>query len=164
MKRRAKWVVQVAALAVVLAAGSKGLAQQSDAEARAAIQKVIDKVNLAFTAEDPAALYREILSDKAFALAIPRPDRPSEAVVLDKKTLCENYGRWLKENRPKRGVHKNEKLTIVGPLAYAIGVTEMEDASGKVRSEKWLNIFAREETGWKIVFGAPADDALKGAF
>lgn len=164
MKRRAKCVVMVAAVAVVLGVGSKGLAQQSDAEARQAIQKVFDKVNLAFSAEDPAALYREIISDKAFALAMPRPDRPAEAVVLDKKTLCENYGRWLKENRPKRGVHKNQKLTIVGPLAYAIGVTEIEDANGEVRRERWLNIFAREETGWKIVFGAPADDALKGAF
>jgi len=166
MRRRATYVVMVAAVAIALAAGSTGLAQQSEAEARQAIQKVIDKVNLAFTAEEPAALFREILSDRAFALAMPRPDRPSEAVVLDKKTFCENYGRWLKENRPKRGVHKIEKLTLVGPLAYEMGVTEEEDANGKVTRNTWLNVFAREESGWKIVFSTPAGDlpqALKKA-
>jgi hypothetical protein len=167
MKRRAEWVVMVAAVAVVLAAGSTGLAQQSDAEARAAIQKVIDKINLAYTAEDPGQLFREILSDKAFALAFPRPDRPSEAVVLDKKTFCEDFTRWLKENRPKRFVAKIERLTLVGPLAYEIAACEEEDATGKVSRHKWLHIFAKEETGWKIVFSAPADDlpqALQKAF
>lgn len=167
MKRRATYVVVVAAVAVVLAVGSAGSPRQPDAEARQAIQKVIDKVNLAYTAEDPAGPFREILSDKAFAIAMPRPDRPSEAVVLDKKTFCENFGRWVKENRPKRFVAKTERLTLVGPLAYEINANEQEDASGKVQRWKWLNVFAKEEMGWKIVFSAPADDlpqALQRAF
>jgi len=167
MKRRATWVVMVAAVAAVVAAGSKGMAQQSEPEARAAIQKVIDKINRAFTAEDPAALFREVLSDRAFAIAMPRADQPSEATVLDKKAFCEGYGRWLKENRPKRASHKIERLRLVGPLAYEIGITEQEEADGKLGRSRWLNVFAREETGWRIVFSAPADnfpDALKKAF
>jgi hypothetical protein len=167
MKRRVEWIVMAVAVAAVLAVHSEGIAQQSDSEARAAIQKVIDKINLAYTAEDPGQLFREILSDKACAIALPRPDRPSEAVVLDKKTFCESFARWLKENRPKRFVAKIERLTLVGPLAYEINVNEQEDANGKVERNRYLNIFAREETGWKIVFSAPADDfpdALKKAF
>jgi hypothetical protein len=158
MKRFFHCVVIVAAAAVLWTTGSTGLAQKPDAEARQAIQKVIDKFNLPSTAEEPAELFREVLSDKAYAIAMPRQDRPSEAVVLDKKTFCEGYGRWLKENPPKRAVHKIERLTLVGPLAYAICATEHEDASGKIQRAKWLNIFAKEETGWKIVFSAPADD------
>lgn len=138
------------------------LAQEpGDEEARAAVKALVDKINLAWKAENPASLFQQILSDKSFAFALPRRDNPSEARVLNKQTFCKLLEESMAKERPRKHDHRVKAVTVLGPLAYELGTTDQVTAEGVEQRTEILNVFAKDETGWKLVFSTFADHARK---
>ena len=152
--------ILVAALCCLAAAFAIG-AITSDSDDEAAIKTLIGKLNMAWRSENGVAIMREVISDKSFAFAISNPLKPSEAVVLNKAGFCSALANMLKNNRPTKHVHQTKSISVFGPLAYEIGVTEETSAKGVSTSQNVMLSLAKEEEGWKIISWAPADDVAK---
>ena len=134
-------------------------AQQGYSSDELAIRALLDKVNLACkadTADKGVEIMRGVISDKGYTFVLTNPERMSEALVADKKVFCE----WLSQslrNGPRWGVHKVRQIIIVGPIAYEIGESKDPNQDPKTRGSTWLNVFAKEDVGWKLIFSTPAD-------
>ena len=139
-------------------------AQQGDSSEERAIRALIERINLAMsadTADKGVAIMRSVISDKGYAIVQANPEGGSEAFVGDKKALCEWVGQSLRDG-PKWGVHKVHKITIAGPLAYEVGETIQPNQDAKAGGNTlWLNVFAKEDVGWRLVYGTPADGIQK---
>lgn len=128
----------------------------------AAIRVLVDKINQAWQSEKPSTLFQEILSDKGFVVAIPKPDNFSEAAIINKQRFCELLDNTMQgQQRPKKHEHKVESITIIGPLAYEIGTLLDVLADGTKRRDEVINVFAKDETGWKLIHSSPADNIRK---
>jgi C-terminal peptidase prc len=150
----------VAALALMFGwTIAAGAAEPTNDEA--AIRALIDKMGLAWQAEKPSAILQEIVSDKGFAYASPKPDSPSEAAIVDKQAFCRLMDSWVQQHRPKKHDHQVRSITVIGPLAYELGVTKDVAADGAERSVEVLNAFAKDETGWKLIYSTVTDDIRK---
>jgi hypothetical protein len=137
--------------------------QQGDSSDELAIRALLDKVNLACNADSAdkgAEILGSVISDKSYVTLLPRADRPSEALVGDKKLLCEVLAQSLR-NGQKWGVHEIRQITIVGPIAYEIGENRRPNQDPKTPVNTWLNVFAKEDVGWRLVFSTPADSVQK---
>jgi hypothetical protein len=158
--------VMLCALAFCLGGAALAVAAEArpaDANDQRAIRALVEKINLSMnagTADKGVEIMRGVVSDKGYTIVLPRPDKPSDAVVGDKKMLLEAVSQSLRIG-PKMGVHKVQQVTIVGPIAYEIGETQRPDQDAKARGDAWLNVFAKEDGEWKLVFGTPADDFQK---
>lgn len=137
--------------------------QQGLSSDEVAIRALLDKVNLAcnaVTAEKGVEIMRGVISDKSYVTLLPRADRPSEAFVGDKKLFCEVLAQLLR-NGPRWGVHKVRQIVIVGPIAYEIGESRRPNQDPETLGNFWLNVFAKEDVGWRLVFSTPADSVQK---
>lgn len=161
MISRSRWLCAVPVVVECLCSVSAFSQDRADEEARAAIRAMIDKVNLAWKPEGDASLLREVLSDKAFAVVFPRPGNPSEAIIHNKQTFCEWVEKILQERRLRKRQHRIKSVTVSGPLAYELGTSVSATAEGQERQFEILNFFAKDETGWKLVFSASADQVRK---
>ncbi len=138
--------------------------EQQRQKDRAAILALVEKINRAWTSEANAALVREILSDKAFVLAIPRPNDRSKAAILDKASYCQWSKRMIGERRPREHKHTLNDLAFVGPLAFEVGTSIHVAPEGEARRDDILNVFAEDETGWKLIFSTVVNDLGKSLF
>ncbi len=139
--------------------------QQGASSDELAIRALLDKVNLACNADSAdkgAEILASVISDKSYVTLLPRADRPSEALVGDKKLLCEVLAQSLR-NGQKWGVHEIRQITIVGPIAYEIGGTRDPNQDPKTPGNTWVNVFAKEDVGWRLVFSTPVESAEKAA-
>jgi hypothetical protein len=128
-----------------------------------AIRALMDKVNRACNLDDAdkgAEMLGSALSDKGYVTVMPSPYRPSEAIVGDKELLCDMLAQSLR-NGQKWGVQKVLDLIVVGPIAYTIGETKNPNQDPDAPGSRWLNVFAKEDVGWQIVFSTPAESAEK---
>ena len=143
------------------AATTEAQPQASDDEL--AIRALMERINLACnadTAEKGVEIMRGVLSDKSYTFVLPRADMASEATVGDKKALCDALSQSLR-NGQKWGVHEIQQITIVGFVAYEIGETRDPNQDPKTPGNTWLNVFAKEDVGWRLVFSTPAAAAQK---
>ena len=65
------------------------------------------------------------------------------------------------QQRPQKHEHEVESIKIIGPLAYEIGALLDVLADGTQRYYKVVNFYAKDETGWRLIFSAPADNVGK---
>jgi len=152
----------VAAILVALFSAMSFAQLSQEEQDKAAIRALVDKINLAWQLEKPSTLFQEILSDKGFVVTMPKPDNPSEVAIINKQKFCESLDNMMQgQQRPKKHEHKVESITVVGPLAYEIGTILHVAADGTQRYDKVMNIFAKDETGWKLVYSTPPDNVRK---
>ncbi len=134
---------------------NKAFADPQTAEEKAILAQV-EQINRAWQADNGEEIMRTVLSDKNCTVLVPRPEQ-SMPTVLDKEAFCGLLGQALKQNRPRKHVHQVQNITIIGPLAYEIGVTEHVDQNGQGSHTRIMNVFAKEDVGWCLVVSAPAD-------
>ena len=138
---------------------SRSISENQD---EAAIRALVDKINQAWLLEKPSTIFQEILSDKGFVVAIPKPNNPSQAAVIDKQRFCEALDRIMQDqNRPQKHEHTVESIMIIGPFAYEIGALRDISANGTESHSEVMNIFAKDETGWKLIQSISTEDARK---
>ena len=122
-----------------------------DSQAEAAIHALVKNINLAWNsdAQKGVKIMREVISDKAYTIVAPGPEDASVATIMDKEAMCDLVAQTL-QNGPTGHTHKIHRLVTVGSMAYEIG------ADPKAPTETWLNVFAKEDRGWRLVFSTPA--------
>jgi hypothetical protein len=134
--------------------------QSSDERAIRALYVQINHALSAETAEEGVEIMKGIISDKAFTFVMPLSENPPKVIVGDKKGWLEALADSLR-NGPKWGSHKVQRIVIVGPVAYEIGESKRPDQDATARGQNWLNVFAKEDVGWRLVYSTPGDDALQ---
>ncbi len=121
----------------------------------------MDKINRAWKGDDGVELFQQVLSDEAFAFAMPRPGKPSEAAVFDKHGFCEAIDWRMQHDKPKSHEHRVKGITVAGPMAYEIGESIEVRAGGQRRIDEIMNVFAKGPAGWRLVFSTPCAGVRK---
>jgi ketosteroid isomerase-like protein len=149
-----------------LALAATARAQQGYSSDEIAIRALLDRVNHATNANTPEKgleILSSVLSDKGYTFTLVDPQKP-EAVVGGKQQMLDGLTQSLRAGR-KWGVHRVCHIAIVGPLAYEIGESENvgHDArgGGGPAWTPWLNVWAKEDVGWKLIYSTPGDDILE---
>lgn len=152
-----------------LAAAWAGVFAQSSAaqdprqeEAETAIRASIDKFNACWKAEDGVSMVEEVLSDNAFALARAPSEEAEQALVLNKSKYLEGFKQHVWKANLRKHEHKIKSITVWGPLAYELGVITDVDSEGVERSADVMNVFAQEDSGWRLVFSTSPELFKKG--
>ena len=159
---RSRWTLVLIAVTTLCGLIALALpAAQTDSADEAAIRALIGKINLAWKSDNGQEIMREVISDKSFTFAIPRPQKPSEALVINKAAFCSSLADILRNHRPIKHAHTVKSITVVGPLAYEVGITDQVDANGVARSERIMLFFAKEDVGWRLISWAPAENVEK---
>ena len=117
--------------------------------------ELVERANRAWLVEDGAQLLAQVISDKAFVLTARHPNDPSLALVLNKESYLEVF-----ETRRKVTLsheHRTKRVTLANGLAYEVGTVTHVETGGRKWENEVMNIFAKDETGWKLVVCAPAD-------
>jgi len=149
--------------AVCVASACTAQAQQGQSSDERAIRALIEQANLAMnaeTAEKGVDIMKEVLSDKAFAFVMPLTENPPNVIVSDKKAFLEALADSLR-NGPRWGSTKVRRISFVGPVAYQIGEPKTSGQDTATPDQTWLNVFAKEDVGWRLVYSTPGDDALQ---
>ncbi len=125
--------------------------------AKDAIRTLVSKINRAWRIENGSALLQDTLSGKAFAIAIEYPNNPSVALIMNKQKFCELFDEMRQKQPSRKHEYRVESISVFGPLAYEIGTTSDTWPDGRQTQHRSMNIFARDETGWKQFFSGSAD-------
>ena len=150
-------------LAACVAFAFTAQAQQGESSDEREIRALYVKINAAMsaeTAEEGVEIMKGILSDKAFTFVMPLPENPPRVLVGDKKALLAGLADSIR-NGPRWGTHEVRRISIVGPVAYEIGESKAAGQDSTAPVQNWLNVFAKEDVGWRIVYSTPADGVLK---
>ena len=91
---------------------------------------------------------------------MPLPENPPRVLVGDKESLLEGLADSIR-NGPRWGTHEVRRISIVGPVAYEIGESKAAGQDSTAPVQNWLNVCAKEDVGWRIVYSTPADGVLK---
>ena len=126
-------------------------------EAVAAVKEKFQKLNRMWKEEVGTEFLNEIFSDKAYVLAIPREDKPTEAIIADREGFYQGYTEWAQSAQRTTFEHRVESIKVVGPIAYEVGTTTYVTGDGKKGDVRFMNVFAKDETGWKLIFSGPFD-------
>ena len=144
--------IQALVLGFLFAAATSGQDAPRPSPDETAIRDLMGKVNQAWSADGDPRLFREVLSDRGYVLVMPRRAGRVEATVLNKTHFCEIFEFNIQKQRPKRHEHEVSSVNVLGPVAYAFGVTTHVPVNGPVQRDNVLNVFAREPGGWRMVF------------
>ena len=147
-------LVSFAALAGL---GFLGCAVQGADEDLDAIQALVAKINQAWKIPEGAEILREVLSDEAFALAVPAPARPGFARFLDKESFCKAIDTLLHTNLPSERSHDTTHILVDGPLAYEISRIATRFGDRPRHESEQLNVFAKGSQGWRLLTGVSMD-------
>jgi uncharacterized protein (TIGR02246 family) len=145
-----------ALIAMIFAQNGTSLAGPPDADeqARAAVRGLIDKFNASWDKENGPTLIGEVLSDKAFVLLRPdkQPGEPARARVQNKQEYIEGYKKFVLNANLQKHEHQIKSVAVMGPIAYEFGVIIDVSQEGEERRGDVLNVFAKEDVGWRLVF------------
>ena len=75
---------------------------------------------------------------------------------MNKVVFCDALSK-LREPAGLEYVHRSKSVTILGPIGCETGNTQTTLPDGSTRTTTVLNVFAKEDIGWRLVFAMPAD-------
>lgn len=133
-----------------------------DMNGKAQIKQIIAQINKAWKSDNGIEIMKNVISEKSFTYAMPEVKDRSRALIFNKKQFMELFKKMIKKNRPIKHHHTIKKITIIGPMAYVVGVVDhiSKDKKNK-RKDEIMNIFAKDETGWKLIFSTPFENITK---
>jgi hypothetical protein len=80
-------------------------ATDADDQERAAIRKLVAKINQAWSSPEKATLIQEVPSDESFCFAMPKPSDPSRALIMSKTILSSLIERKMRTDPPRERRH-----------------------------------------------------------
>jgi hypothetical protein len=135
------------------------------AEDEKGIRDAVKLINQTWERGDILSL-SAVISDKGFAVAMPRPQKPEEAFIMDKARFLQGIDWLLRNARPKKHVHHIKAITFAGPLAVELAEIEAVSAEGQRRGDEMIMLWAKDEKGWFMYSSAnaaPVRDVLRRA-
>lgn len=133
-------------------------AQSNDAEAEKAIREQIEKFNSSYKEDNGPELVAEVLSDTAFTYAQSRVSEAGPvARIMNKTAYIEAFKKYIWKKNLRKHEHRVDVLTVLGGLAYEFGTVIDVTEDGYEQQAEIFNVFAKEETGWKMVFSTSPD-------
>jgi len=133
----------------VVWAADAGVSQDEEA-----IRALVQKIDAAWKTPGGSKLLAEVISAKGYVFAMPRPGALSLAAISDRAESLAAFDK-IATNAPGKHVHETRTIKIVGPLAYEEwkSVDELRDGTSLLLD--WMSVYAKDESGWKLIFAAP---------
>jgi len=121
-----------------------------------AIRDIIAKIDSAWKMDTPSKVFQGIISDQAFALAATRPGDPSQLVLFTKESYCQFRDDRAQDFQHQTYSQQLNAIQIFGPLACQYGTLTVQTSSGNEIKQEMVGFYAKEQKGWKLIFGAEA--------
>ena len=128
-------------------------AQAANADENA-IREIIEKFTSMWTTQDGVAIFQELSSDSHFMMLTGNS-------VLNKDDFVKQLTQILQNNPPVRHIHSIRKIIISGATAFEYGTMELVRQNGQTTKSEPLNVFFREDAGWKLIVTMPAVEIKK---
>ncbi len=109
-----------------------------------------------WTTQDGVAIFRELSSDAHFTMIFGNS-------ILHKNDSAQQLAQVLQSNPPVRHTHEIKKIVISGAVAFVYGAVQTMTKTGQTIKSEAVNVFFREESGWKLAMNMPASE-LKRLF
>ncbi|HCM25606.1 MAG: hypothetical protein A2Z99_14325 [Treponema sp. GWB1_62_6] len=146
--------IRSASLLLILTTSVLRLFAQIESADEKSIRSIIDQFSPMWTTSEGPAIFDKITSDDDFMLIL-------EQAVFKKDEFHKVIAKVVSNNPPVEYNHKVRRIVIVENVAFEYGTTESVWKDGSVTMNEGMNIFSREQSGWKYVFGVPAKDLKK---
>jgi|WetSurMetagenome_2_1015567.scaffolds.fasta_scaffold690009_1 hypothetical protein len=106
------------------------------------IKGLLAQVSDMWTAENGILIFRRITSDDYRYYA--------NNVVLTKDEFDKAIVQLIKIDKPIKHIHAIINMQITGKIAYEYGKLEMTLRDGSIRKQDVINVFSKEQDGWKL--------------
>lgn len=136
-------------------------ADEAKTIAREAVRNLIRRIEHAWTSPQGVDIMADVLSPRAFAWAAPLPGNRQQALVLNRVAFLAVFSQALQREPPLRHEHDIRSLVVEGPMAWEVGDVRHVGPAGRERRTRVLNVFARENEGWRLLFSTPADNVRR---
>jgi ketosteroid isomerase-like protein len=113
-----------------------------------AIREIIDQFTPMWTTPDGVAVFQRFSSDTHFMMLLADS-------VLSRDDFTRLLAEMLQNNPPVRHTHTIKKIVVSGALAFEHGTMELVRENGQTATSEPLNVFFREESGWKLIMTMP---------
>jgi hypothetical protein len=91
-------------------------------QAQSVVREQVSEINRAWASQQGDLIFRTVLSDKSFAYALPNPANPSEAVIVNRETLCDRFQKFRQKQPNLKHEHKVQSIHVIGPFAFERGI------------------------------------------
>ena len=119
-----------------------------------AIRKIIEQFTPMWTTQNGVAILQRLSSDTNFMFL-------STNSVLNRDAFTQLLAEMLQDNPPVKHTHTIKKIVISDALAFEYGTMELVRKNGQRTKGETLNVFFREESGWKLIMNIPAAELRK---
>ena len=154
MSSTARIVVAVGFGAAVLAARNVWAADAGASQDEQAIRSLVQKMDAAWKTPGGSKIMAEVISEKGFVFSMPQPGNPGVATIRGRAAFLAAFDQ-IATNGPTKHVHETRSITVLGPLAYEAWTAIDEFRNGAIGRTECMNVYAKDESGWKLVFAAP---------
>ena len=143
-----------AAIAVVVLVPSVRAADAGASQDELAIRALVRRSAEAWQTTGAAKIVEGAISGKGFVSAWPQPGTSGVAAIYGRAEYLAFFDRSA-TNAPGEHVHDTRSIRIVGPLAYEEWTLLQELRGGDFLLIDGMSVYAKEESGWKLIFTAP---------
>lgn len=154
MSRPVRIGIAVSVGVVVLGISAIWAADAGVSQDEQAIRALIQKIDAAWKTPGGSKLLAQVISERGYVFAMPKPGNPSLAAISGRAENVANFDK-IATNAPGKHVHETRSIKIVGPLAYEEWKSVDELRDGTSRLLDWMSVYAKDESGWKLIFAAP---------
>ena len=119
-----------------------------------AIREIIEQFTPMWTTQNGVAIFRKLTSDTYYMYF-------STNSILRKEDFTRLLVNMLQDNPPVKHTHTIKKIVISDALAFEYGIVELMRKNGQTTKSEALNVFFREESGWKLIMSLPVAEIRK---
>ena len=112
-----------------------------------AIRGVIAQFSAMWTTPEGLAIFRNIASDHYTNVMGGK--------VYNREEFSQFVTGILQNNQIVKHTHTVQRIQITNDIAYEYGIIEFVTKNGQTTKSENMNIFIREQSGWRLLFSAP---------
>ena len=113
-----------------------------------AIREIIEQFTPMWTTQNGVAVFQKLSSESHFLFL-------STNSVLSRSDFTQLLAKMLQDNPPVKHTHTIKKIVVSDNLAFEYGTVEIVRKNGQISKNENLNVFIREESGWKLLMNLP---------
>ncbi len=130
------------------------LFSQAGSTDESAIRKIVEQFTPMWTTQNGVEIFQNLSSYTHYLYL-------STKSILSGDAFIQLLSKMLQNNPPVKHTHTIKKIVITDALAFEYGTMELVRKNGQTTKGESLNVFFREESGWKLIMNLPVADLRK---
>jgi hypothetical protein len=141
-------------LLILLCCLAANLFSQVGSTDESAIRKIVEQFTPMWTAQNGVEIFQNISSRTHYLFL-------STKSILNRDGFIQLLSKMLQNNPPVKHTHSIKKILTTDSLAFEYGTMELVRKKGQTTKGESLNVFFREESGWKLIMNLPVAELRK---